>query len=165
MQIPPLVTSLNSANMPSGETMAKKAERIQKQEMFRVPNTVSSVAGPSSATGESKARLVKNFDGFLKLFLTQIKHQNPMDPMDGNEFMAQLAQFAQVEQSIQSNTQLEQLIDLQKQNLAFSNAGFLDKEVRVPSNTLDFKGTPSEVSYYAGENAEAVLVQLFDEKG
>jgi flagellar hook assembly protein FlgD len=41
-----------------------------------------------------------NAEVFLQLLVTQLKHQNPFEPADGTEFVAQLAQFSQLEQSL-----------------------------------------------------------------
>lgn len=43
---------------------------------------------------------VASKDVFLQLLVAQLKHQNPLDPADGTEFVAQLAQFTQLEQSL-----------------------------------------------------------------
>ena len=51
---------------------------------------------------------------FLTLLTTQLKNQNPLDPLDTNQFTQQLVQFAQVEQQIKQNTQLETLISIEK---------------------------------------------------
>ena len=59
----------------------------------------------SDLGGSSKDRLAiaDNFDTFLTLLTTQLRHQNPLDPLDTNDFTAQLVQFTQVEQTIKQN--------------------------------------------------------------
>ncbi len=44
---------------------------------------------------------------FLQLLVTQIRHQNPMNPRDGAEFLAQLAQFTSLEQMMAMRKELE----------------------------------------------------------
>ena len=62
-------------------------------------------AGPETATKET----------FLKLLVAQIKNQNPLNPADGVEFVAQLAQFTQLEQTIGMAVNLDAMRqDLQK---------------------------------------------------
>ena len=58
--------------------------------------------------------LAGNFQTFLTLLTTQLKNQNPLDPLDTNQFTQQLVQFAQVEQQIKQNDQLETLVALQQ---------------------------------------------------
>ncbi|MGR3174477.1 MAG: flagellar hook assembly protein FlgD [Candidatus Scalindua sp.] len=57
---------------------------------------VSSVGSVASST--------VNQDEFLRLFVAQLKNQNPMDPLKGHEFIAQLAQFSSLEQLTNLNT-------------------------------------------------------------
>ena len=68
----------------------------------------------SSATGVDKDTLAGNFQTFLTLLTTQLKNQNPLDPLDTNQFTQQLVQFAQVEQQLKPNDQLATLVSLQK---------------------------------------------------
>ena len=60
------------------------------------------------------ATLAGNFQTFLTLLTTQLKNQNPLDPLDTNQFTQQLVQFASVEQQLKPNDQLATLVTLQK---------------------------------------------------
>ncbi len=79
--------------------------------MAVIPNTNSSVQATINAA-TSKAvngavdnnTLAGNFQTFLTLLTTQLKNQNPLDPLDTNQFTQQLVQFAQVEQQIKQNS-------------------------------------------------------------
>lgn len=51
-----------------------------------------------------------NYESFLKLFVEQLKNQDPTAPMDASAQMAQLATFSQVEQTIKTNSNLESLL-------------------------------------------------------
>jgi flagellar basal-body rod modification protein FlgD len=80
--------------------------------------TTASTTTSSSTTDAASASL--NYDSFLKLLVAQMKNQDPTEPMDSSEQMAQLATFSQVEQTIKTNTNLESL--LQRTSLSEANA-------------------------------------------
>lgn len=72
-------------------------------------NGVNTAPAPTGATSSSlsKANGAMGKEEFLKLFVAQMKNQDPMNPMQGEELAAQLAQFSSVEQLINLNQQLE----------------------------------------------------------
>ena len=81
-----------------------------------MPNTVvSAPATPgtntSSTTDTTTPGIADNFQTFLTLLTTQLQNQNPLDPLDTNQFTQQLVQFAGVEQQLKSNDQLKSLVD------------------------------------------------------
>jgi len=71
-------------------------------------------------------RPVKNILGredFLKLLVVQLEHQDPTNPLDDKEFIAQTAQFSSLEQMTEMNKTLASLIDSYKTNLSYSLLG------------------------------------------
>src|ERR1700710_190147 len=76
--------------------------------------TSTTTGSTASATGLDKDTIAGNFQTFLTLLTTQLKNQNPLDPLDTNQFTSQLVQFAQVEQQLKSNEQLSTLVSLQQ---------------------------------------------------
>jgi flagellar basal-body rod modification protein FlgD len=89
----------------------------------------------SSATGTDNSTIAGNFTTFLQLLTTHLQNQNPLDPLDTNQFTAQLVQFAQVEQQLKSNSELATLVSLQQtaQNTAALN--FVGQTVGVSGST------------------------------
>jgi flagellar basal-body rod modification protein FlgD len=75
---------------------------------------IGSTSPTASATGVDADTIAGNFQTFLTLLTTQLKNQNPLDPLDTNQFTSQLVQFAQVEQQLKSNDQLSTLVSLQQ---------------------------------------------------
>jgi flagellar basal-body rod modification protein FlgD len=74
---------------------------------------------PKSASGSSLSSttgttLAGNFQTFLTLLTTQLQNQNPLSPLDTNQFTQQLVQFAGVEQQLKTNDQLTALVSLQQ---------------------------------------------------
>ncbi|WP_275788903.1 flagellar hook assembly protein FlgD [Pararhizobium gei] len=74
----------------------------------------------ATESGTDKASADLNYDSFLKLLVAQMKNQDPTEPMDSTQQIAQLATFSQVEQTIKTNTNLESL--LQRTSLSEANA-------------------------------------------
>lgn len=74
--------------------------------------------GYTPATAASKS--TADYQSFLKLLVAQMKNQDPSNPMDATQYVAQLATFSQVEQSVQMNSKLEQM--LTSQSLAQADA-------------------------------------------
>jgi len=97
-----------------------------------VTSTVTAATNPAvSTTGADRETLAANFTAFLKLLTTQLKNQNPLDPLDTNQFTQQLVQFAQVEQQLKSNDQLSTLVALQKTAQSTAALDFVGQTVAV----------------------------------
>jgi flagellar basal-body rod modification protein FlgD len=81
--------------------------------------TITSTTATSAATATTAAApptagaLTGSKDEFLKLFMAQLEHQDPLNPENGANMVAQLAQFSSVEQATQTNQQLSDLIAAQ----------------------------------------------------
>jgi flagellar basal-body rod modification protein FlgD len=114
---------------------------------------VSSVSTASAAT-RSESQLAANFDTFLLLLTAQLKNQDPLEPMDSNQFTQQLVQFSQVEQQINSNKNLESLIALTKARGASDAVSYLGKTLTLTDGTAALMGGEA-VWAYALENSAA----------
>lgn len=73
-------------------------------------NVASATSAPPTAATDSASKASVDYQSFLKLLVAQMKNQDPTDPMDSTQYMAQLAAFSQVEQSVQMNTKLDQML-------------------------------------------------------
>jgi flagellar basal-body rod modification protein FlgD len=99
------------------------------------PAVTSAITSATSTTGVDQDTLAKNFSQFLTLLTTQLKHQNPLEPLDTNQFTQQLVQFAQVEQQLKQNDQLATLVALQKTAQSTAALGFVGETVVVDGST------------------------------
>jgi len=97
--------------------------------------TSGNVNSITSAIGVDKNTIAGNFQTFLQLLTTQLKNQNPLDPLDTNQFTQQLVQFAQVEQQLKSNDQLATLVALQKTAQSTQALEFVGQTVSVDGAT------------------------------
>jgi len=70
-------------------------------------------------------------DDFMHLFITQLKHQDPLNPDDGAEMAAKLAQFNSLEQLMNVNTTLKSLVDAENNGRSFMLSNFIGKEISV----------------------------------
>ncbi|MEW6450548.1 MAG: flagellar hook capping FlgD N-terminal domain-containing protein [Pseudomonadota bacterium] len=91
--------------------------------------------GTNTKTATDTQTVAANFQQFLTLLTTQLKNQNPLDPMDTNQFTQQLVQFAQVEQQLKSNDQLATLVSLQKTAQSTSALQIVGQTVGVAGDT------------------------------
>src|SRR3954454_5677045 len=71
-------------------------------------DSVTSTGSPAASTQSSKTQSLGK-DDFLKLFVAQLQHQDPMNPMADGDFMGQMAQFSQLEQTTNIATANQQM--------------------------------------------------------
>jgi len=103
-----------------------------------LPKSSTSNASLGSTTG---ATLAGNFQTFLTLLTTQLQNQNPLDPLDTNQFTQQLVQFAGVEQQLKTNDSLSQLVTLQQTTQATQALDFVGKTAVVDGTTATMKSS------------------------
>ncbi len=94
-------------------------------------------------------------DDFLKLLITQLTHQDPTEPMDDREFIAQMAQFSTLEQMTNLSSEFQRLGGLLQSGQAVS---LLDKTVDIVLGSATITGQVDEVT--SGEYPQ-VLVNGF----
>jgi flagellar basal-body rod modification protein FlgD len=99
------------------------------------PTVVSATSPVTSTTKPANTTLADNFQTFLTLLTTQLKNQNPLAPLDTNQFTQQLVQFAQVEQQLKSNDQLSTLVSLQQTAQATQALNFVGSTAVVDGST------------------------------
>ncbi len=119
----------------------------------------------ASQTETSRAAIADNFDAFLSLLTTQLKHQNPLDPMDTNEFTAQLVQFSGVEQSIKTNENLEKLLALSGANTLTAAVGYIGKIVTASGDTTALVNGQAQWSYTVGQDVSDATITIRDKFG
>jgi flagellar basal-body rod modification protein FlgD len=96
-------------------------------------NTDKTTTASTATTG-----IADNFQTFLTLLTTQLQNQNPLDPLDTNQFTQQLVQFAGVEQQLKSNEQLKSLIAIEKSAQATQALIYVGNTVAVDGSTQQF---------------------------
>lgn len=120
---------------------------------------------PTTASQASVTGLADNFDTFLTLLTTQLQNQDPLSPMDSNEFTKQLVQFSEVEQSIATNTNLEQMLGLLGASNAANTVALIGKEVTFAGGTNSLVGGKAKWNYSLADDAKEVSLTIEDESG
>ena len=111
------------------------------------------------------ASLAADLDSFLLLLTTQLKHQDPLSPLEPTEFTGQLVQFASVEQQIQTNSQLESMLEAQNASLAAAVVGFIGTTVEADIAKLPLHDGEAQFTYDLSDTASNVIVTITDEQG
>jgi flagellar basal-body rod modification protein FlgD len=129
--------------------------------------TSSSSSGTSSAAAANalaNTQIAGNFQSFLQLLTTQLQNQNPLSPLDTNQFTQQLVEFAGVQQQINTNDSLATLVSLQQTAQSTQALGFVGKTAVVKGSTAAL--TNSEATWEVNvPTASTVNVSIANSTG
>lgn len=104
-------------------------------------STVTTTTDTSTAAAAMKKSLGMNKDDFMKLFVAQLKYQDPLKPQDATAMLDQLSQLTMVEQSYNSNTALNNLLTAQNNSISLTAVSFIGKDVKANGNVATFDGS------------------------
>ena len=113
----------------------------------------------------SSGMLASNFETFLSLLTAQLKNQDPLSPMDSNQFTAQLTQMAGVEQQLLSNQLLTALLDGQKGDGLASASNYIGKDATAVWDATKATDGKASWSYELGAKASEVELQVLNATG
>jgi flagellar basal-body rod modification protein FlgD len=105
--------------------------------------TATNTATSSTNSTSSNTTIANNFQTFLTLLTTQLQNQNPLDPLDTNQFTSQLVQFASVEQQLRQNDQLATLVNLEKTSQSTAALAYVGYTAVVDGSKALYDGTNS----------------------
>ena len=121
------------------------------------------IEGTKSA--ESDAKLQEELNRFLNLLVTQLKNQDPLDPLDANEFTSQLVAFAGVEQQIFANSNLEKLLQLEQTNQISALVDFIGMTVEATGRTVPLQDGQAEIGYTMPTGTDSATITITDSTG
>ena len=125
----------------------------------------SATSASTSSTSTATQQLSGNFQTFLTLLTTQLQNQDPMSPMDSNEFTQQLVMYSQVEQQIDSNAKLDTLISLgQGQNNSYAMS-YLGKSVVLTNGSASLTNSAANWTYGLNNAAASSTLTVSDSSG
>ena len=127
-----------------------------------MPTTVVSAPGTTTADKTTTAStattgIADNFQTFLTLLTTQLQNQNPLDPLDTNQFTQQLVQFAGVEQQLKTNDQLTALVSLQQTAQSTQALGFVGKTAVVDGSTTNLVNSAATWNLSVPQNSNVAI--------
>lgn len=109
--------------------------------------TIESIGAAASDTGTAALQTAGlTQQDFLQVLMTQLSYQDPLQPMDNSQFLAQLAQFSTLGIMQQQETDTETLLSIQS---ATQTIGLLSHSVQVNTSSGTEIGTVSEVTFQA----------------
>lgn len=126
-----------------------------------VTNSAPASSSPSSVSGaEGMGK-----EDFLKLLVTQLENQDPLNPMDNSEFVAQLAQFSTLEGITNLNTSMEDMVSATNSMERYSTSNLVGRLVKFDGSEFEYSGTPVSFGYKLDGDAASVKVSVYDKKG
>ncbi|OIQ81047.1 basal-body rod modification protein FlgD [mine drainage metagenome] len=126
---------------------------------------VSAVANTSSAAGAATSSVASatqaQQDQFLKLLVTQLQNQDPMNPMDNAAITTQMAQLS----TVQGISQLNATMTAFAQSQSYQSVGMIGHNILAPGNTLSLAGGKGMVGVEMAGAADKVQVNISDANG
>jgi len=129
--------------------------------------TTPPASGPAGSNNPTDAlsQLSGNFDTFLKLLTTQLQNQDPMSPMDSNQFTQELVEFSGVEQQINTNDNLKTLIALAQGNSTANAVSYLGKTVTITNGDAPLQNGAANWTYALGAASTSTTLTITDSTG
>jgi len=126
----------------------------------------STATGAATTTRQGNATgLGGDFNTFLTLLTTQLRNQDPSQPMDANQLTQQLVQFATVEQQTKTNATLENMLALQQAGQLADAASLVGRDASVAGEVLPLQGGQARVNLPASGQARTAQIEIRDTAG
>ena len=118
-----------------------------------LPASSSSGSSAKAANALASSQIAGNFQSFLQLLTTQLQNQNPLSPLDTNQFTQQLVEFAGVQQQLNTNDSLATLVSLQQTAQSTQALGFVGKTALVNGSTATMTKSAATWQLSAASNS------------
>ena len=130
----------------------------------QTPTTQAPAAASADTTALGRARLADNFSTFLSLLTTQLKNQDPLSPLDSNQFTQQLVQMTGVEQQIASNDLLKKLVSNTGSGIQTA-VSLIGKDVSAVTNDAQLSNGKADWLYKLKLDAADTKIEVLNAKG
>lgn len=118
-----------------------------------------------SSANAARTGLADNYELFLGLLTQQLQNQDPLDPLDSNQFISQLVEFSSVEQQINQNDNLETLIALQNADAGAQAVSYIGRDAAVAGEVAALTDAGATWSITLPASASAMSVTVRDPEG
>jgi flagellar basal-body rod modification protein FlgD len=122
-----------------------------------LPAGSSSSSSASNSNALASQQIAGNFQSFLTLLTTQLQNQNPLDPLDTNQFTQQLVEFAGVQQQLNTNSSLSTLVSLQQTAQSTQALSFVGKTAVVSGDTTTLSNSSATWELNVPANSNVTL--------
>lgn len=121
-------------------------------------------ANPFESAGVDRRKLDR--DDFMRLFITQLQHQDPMKPMDSYEMASQLAQFSSMEATMQMSDNMEKLLDYQLSQNNLQLLTLIGKNIETAGNEIGVvDGQVAATNFVLEAAAPFSMVYIYNSAG
>lgn len=127
--------------------------------------TTSTPNAATTGNNDALGKLSGNFSTFLTLLTSQLKNQDPMSPMDSNQFTQQLVMYSQVEQQIQGNAHLKTLISQGQSSAAAMATDYLGKRVSITNGQGSLSDGAANWTYNLSGDAQSANLTVTNSSG
>ncbi|MBE6445533.1 MAG: flagellar hook assembly protein FlgD [Alphaproteobacteria bacterium] len=133
--------------------------------MTNISALTNTVQTGTVTTNASSQTLSADMNTFLTLLTTQLKYQDPLDPMDTAEFTNQLVQYSSVEQAIQTNSKLDTLLALNVSNLGAQAVSYIGKTAQVMGDVMPLENGVAKATYTLNKEVASTTIMIKDMSG
>jgi len=126
---------------------------------------ITNTASTSGTTLTSTSTDNVNKEDFLRLLIAQLQHQDPLNPIENQEFVAELATFSSLEQQQSQTKLLEQIVAGQQSNATSQALSLIGKEATVVGNQFTFQPGEAVHFVFQAPQAGAIPLQVTDASG
>ena len=129
-------------------------------------STVDYLNATYQANTDTESSTELDQDAFLTVFMAQLENQDPLNPLDDTDMISQLAEFSSLEQLTTLNETMESVASQLSSLNVTSAVNYIGMDVVAEGYSLAIKdGNVTSASYELAEDAESVLVLVYDEDG
>ena len=152
-----MTLSTNNSLTAAAQTAGKK---------INAPAGIKTTADAANEALAAKSSSGMGQKDFLTLFTTQLKCQDPLDPVKNEAFVAQLAQFSQLEATTGMSETLNTYVDSMAGERMMSSTNMIGKTVAVPDAPAIIQGNKPAQGFVSLPNgADGVKLEVYNEKG